>query len=301
MKKILFLVFICINVASLHAQVFKLQNPVTETWLKAHLRKEGPRIIITDEMLRQISKEVSENPVAKSYYQYLYKNAEAIIDLPVLGRIMTGRRLLMVSREAVKRIGTLSIVYAVSREKRFLSRVNAEMLALCNFSDWNPSHFLDVAEAAYAVAIGLDWTLGDLPAETKKLAIASLVDKAIKPGLITEKNGWIGGDNNWNQVCHGGLSVAAIAVARDYPALAATIIARALEHIPDARPPTLLMEPIRRARRTGNMVQAIRCSRFLLLKAPLEPTLVYRNPRVFWRALFLLRFLPGHPGVLQLL
>ena len=174
------------------------------------------------------------DPVAKAYYQYLYKNAEAIIGLPALERVMIGRRLLMVSREAAKRIGTLSMVYAISHEKRFLDRANTEIVALCSFPDWNPSHFLDVAEMAYAIAIGLDWTLGDLPQETRKLAVQSLVDKAIRPSLITEGNGWISGHNNWNQVCHGGLSVAAVAIASDYPALAAKVISRALENIPNA-------------------------------------------------------------------
>ena len=232
MKEILFI--FCITAVSASAQEFKLQNPVTETWLISHLRKESPRVILTWDILQAIKKEVVADPVAKAYYQYLYKNAEAMINLPVLERQMIGRRLLMVSREAAKRIGTLAIVYAVSGEKRFLTRTNAEIVALCNFSDWNPSHFLDVAEAAYAVAIGLDWTLGDLPAETKKMAVASLVEKAIKPSLITENNSWISGHNNWNQVCHGGLSVAAVAIASDYPALAATVISRALENIPHA-------------------------------------------------------------------
>jgi hypothetical protein len=31
------------------------------------------------------------------------------------------------------------------------------MLAAAAFSDWNPSHFLDVAEMTAALAIGYDW------------------------------------------------------------------------------------------------------------------------------------------------
>jgi len=232
MKKIVFI--LCVACLSVSAQEFKLNNPVTESWIVSHLRKDSPRAILTPELLRSIKIAVDKDPVAGAYYLYLYKNAVAIIDLPVLERVMTGRRLLTVSREAVKRIGTLSIVYAISHEKRFLNRANAEILALCSFSDWNPSHFLDVAEAAYAVAIGLDWTLGDLPSSTKQQAISSLVDKAIRPSLTSEGNGWITGHNNWNQVCHGGLSVAAIAIAADYPAFAATVISRALENIPFA-------------------------------------------------------------------
>jgi len=116
----------------------------------------------------------------------------------------------------------------------FLDRVNDEITAVCNFSDWNPSHFLDVAEAAYAVSIGLDWTLGDLPEHTKLLAKKSLLEKALQPSLDNKYNGWVKSTHNWNQVCHGGMSVAAVAIADEYPALAAQIISRALENMPFA-------------------------------------------------------------------
>ena len=31
------------------------------------------------------------------------------------------------------------------------------MLTAARFEDWNPSHFLDVAEMTFALAIGYDW------------------------------------------------------------------------------------------------------------------------------------------------
>lgn len=207
---------------------------IDEAWIKANLKKQGPKIIVTTDVLKEMQASIKKEPAIKAYYQYLYKNAEALINLPVLERKMEGRRLLTVSREAVKRIGTLSIVYALSNEERFLTRVNDELIAVCNFSDWNPKHFLDVGEMAYGVSIGLDWTLGNLPASTQKLARQTLIDKALKPGLAVPDNSWVTGNNNWNQVCHGGLSIAAIAVADEEPELAAKIISRALANIPKA-------------------------------------------------------------------
>ncbi|ETZ22120.1 heparinase II/III family protein [Pedobacter sp. V48] len=216
------------------------QKPVGETrevtlaWVKQNLRKNGPRLILTAESLTQIKKAVDKDEITKAYYAYLYKNAVALLDLPVLERKLEGRRLLGVSRQAIARIGTLAAVYAISKEKRFLDRINTELLNICNFSDWNPSHFLDVGEMAYGVSIGLDWTLGDLPESTIQLVKDALISKAIKPSLNEKFNGWVKVDNNWNQVCHGGITSAAVMIADQDPALAALLISRMLHNIPRA-------------------------------------------------------------------
>ena len=77
-------------------------------------------------------------------------------------------------------------------------------MAVCNFSDWNPSHYLDVAEMAMAVAIGLDWSYADLPKETINMAELALIDKGIKPSWINggKNASWAKNNNNWNQVCN---------------------------------------------------------------------------------------------------
>ncbi|WP_285058616.1 heparinase II/III domain-containing protein [Pedobacter ginsengisoli] len=236
MKSILLFFLLTIGILEIGAA----QKPVGETkeitaeWVKQNLRKTGPRLILTDEGLRQIRKAVEEDETVKTYYGYLYKNAISLLGLPVLERKLEGRRLLGVSRQAIARIGTLAAVYSVSREKRFLDRVDKELLNICSFSDWNPSHFLDVGEMAYGVAIGLDWTLGDLPESTRHLVKNALISKAIQPSLSEKFNGWVKVDNNWNQVCHGGITSAAIIIADDDPALAARLISRMLQNIPRA-------------------------------------------------------------------
>lgn len=226
--------FLLITLMYLSFSSTAAEGPITEAWIKEHLRKSSPRIILTSEKLTAIISAVKSDEAIKAYYQYLYKNAVSLINLPVLERVFTGRRLLRVSRNAIRRIGTLSIVYAISGEKRFLDRANAEITAVCNFSDWSPQIALDYSEMAYAVSIGLDWTLGKLPRSTKQLAKKALINYAITPGLIDEPVHWVSNINNWNQVCHGGLSIAAIAIADENPALAAKIISRAVENIPNA-------------------------------------------------------------------
>jgi hypothetical protein len=60
-----------------------------------------------------------------------------------------------------------------------------------------------------------------------------LVEKSLQPSLrVADEQTWVGGVNNWTAVCHGGLVVAALAVAEREPALARQIVARALQNLP---------------------------------------------------------------------
>jgi hypothetical protein len=125
----------------------------------------------------------------------------------------------------------LGMVYRIDKNATILKRINDEVVAVCNFSDWNPSHYLDVAEMSMAVAIALDWTAGKLPKSTIELAKTALIEKGIKPSWPESGRnpGWAYGTNNWNQVCNGGMIAASIAIAEKDPELAAKTIHRALD------------------------------------------------------------------------
>lgn len=62
-------------------------------------------------------------------------------------------------------------------QKKYLDRAEKEMLAIAAFSDWNPSHFLDVAEMTMAVAIGYDWTHDALSASSKSIIKEAILKK----------------------------------------------------------------------------------------------------------------------------
>jgi hypothetical protein len=217
------------------AGIPKLNNPMPGEYLKNHLRKESPRLVFTADLEQQLRKKLKTDPVVKNVYEALKLNAAAIQEEPLLEREQIGRRLLSVSRKMLYRMNVLGVLYRLDKDPRILNRVNEELLAVCRFSDWNPSHFLDVAEMSMAVALAVDWCGDDLPPSTVKLAKAALVEKGIRPSFAETGNiGWITGTNNWNQVCHGGMIAAAIAVAEEEPELAARTISRALEGMPYA-------------------------------------------------------------------
>ena len=213
----------------------KLENPFSVQYLKKNLRKSQPRLVLNSKIKKNLKKKLKTDPVVQNVYKAIKLNVDEIQKQPFLERVLEGRRLLGVSREMLYRMNMLGMVYQMEKDPVILKRINDELVAVCNFTDWNPSHFLDVAEMSTAVAFGLDWTAGDLPKSTIELAKTSLIEKGIKPSYNKKGNtGWINGTNNWNQVCNGGMIAASIAIAEKDPELAAKTISRSLEGMPHA-------------------------------------------------------------------
>jgi hypothetical protein len=213
----------------------KLQNPISVTYLKKHLRKSSPRLVLTSAIERDLKKKIRTDAVVKNYYDAIKMNAEEIQMQPLLTRQMEGRRLLAVSREMLYRMNVLAMVYRIEKDQEVLKRIDDEVKAVCNFSDWNPSHYLDVAEMSLAVAIAIDWAGDALPKATVDLAKNSLIEKGIKPSYPQDGlPGWVRGTNNWNQVCNGGMIAASIMIADKDPELAARTISRSLDGMPNA-------------------------------------------------------------------
>ena len=241
MKSIYIIIFLfVISIGDLLAQqkenIPRLENPMSVQYLGAKLEKAHPRLVLNPTIEKYVKKKIESDPLVKNYYAAIKLNAEKIKGQPLLERIVTGRRLLSVSREMLYRVNMLGIVYRMEKDSEILHRLNEEVIAVCNFSDWNPSHYLDVAEMSLAVALAIDWGWDGLPDETIKMAIDALIEKGIKPSWPEDgKNpGWAFGTNNWNQVCNGGMIAASIAIAEKNPELAAKTIKRSLDGIPMA-------------------------------------------------------------------
>ncbi len=215
----------------------KLNNPFTEKYLLNNLSRIKPKMVFNDQIVTDLRKKIETDPLLRNMYEAIRIKAFEIVDEPLLERIQQGRRILSVSRNMLYRINMLGVVYIVENENTILERINNELLAVCNFSDWNPSHYLDVAEMSMAVALALDWTYDRLPDSTIKIAKNSLLEKGIHPSWPEhggEEQWWVTHENNWNQVCNGAMIAASIAVADEYPGVAAKTIKRSLDGLPHA-------------------------------------------------------------------
>ena len=214
-----------------------LTNPFTLQYLTDNLRKDLPRLVLNADIDKVLKSQLKTDPVVQNIFQAIKLNADEVMQKPFLERIKIGRRLLSVSREMLYRINMLGMVYHVEKDPEILQRIDGEVKAVCSFSDWNPSHYLDVGEMSMAVAFALDWTAGDLPKSTIDMAINALIEKGIKPSYDTSSRSntwWINGNNNWNQVCNGGMIAASIAIAESDPELAAATIKRSIDGLPHA-------------------------------------------------------------------
>jgi hypothetical protein len=236
------LVFSCITAAVVlicpraysQDQVKKLENPVTAEYIKSKMRKTSPRLILTPEIENNLKSRLKSDPVVINYYASMKLGAKEILTKPLLTYNVIGRRLLDVSREMLKRMTILSMVYRVDKDPAVLKRIDAELKTVCNFQDWHPSHFLDVAEMTLAVAIAADWTGNALPKSTLELVRKSLIEKGINASFVKGNDSWVNASHNWNQVCNGGMIAAAIVIGDTDPALAAKTISRSLEGMPSA-------------------------------------------------------------------
>ena len=117
-------------------------------------------------------------------------------------------------------------------QQKYVDRAEKEMLAIAAFSDWNPSHFLDVAEMTMGMAIGYDWLYDQLPASSRATIREAILKKGLEPSFETRyNNNWLRAEHNWNQVCNAGMTYGAMALYEDHPELARQIINRALRSI----------------------------------------------------------------------
>ena len=192
----------------------------------AGLRPEHPRLIITAAQWEELKRPHVDQPERDALVARIVLLVRGLQDKPLLVYKKEGKRLLAVSREALRRIVLCSFAYRITGEKAFLDRAEKEMLNVAAFKDWNPPHFLDTAEMTAAVALGYDWLYDGLTPETRAALRQAIAEKGINPGLA-KNNWWHTGDNNWNQVCFGGLTLGSLAIAEDQPKLAAEFLALA--------------------------------------------------------------------------
>ncbi|MBN1125153.1 MAG: heparinase II/III family protein [Sedimentisphaerales bacterium] len=188
-----------------------------------------PRLFISDKEIASIQKKIQSQSALQAYYQAMLSKADSLIDRPPVKRIKTGRRLLSVSRECLDRVVHLSAAYQLTGKRAYLQRAEKEMLAAAAFSDWNPSHFLDVAEMTAALAIGYDWLYKDLSTASRQTIRQAILEKGLEPSL--KQTGWVRGHNNWNQVCNGGITLGALAIMEEEPELARKLVHRAVNGV----------------------------------------------------------------------
>ena len=214
---------------------------VTAAWAQIDgplgtLRPEHPRLLWLAGDVQRTRDLLRESPLARKCLADLEREAERLQSAPVVEYKLVGPRLLQTSRRVLERVYTLSLLYRLDGKRSRLDRAMKELRAAAAFKDWNPSHFLDVAEMTHAFAIGYDWLYPELSEDDRTLLRTAIVQKGLEPGLQAYGTQalWVNNRYNWNLVCNGGLVLGALAVADTDPEKAGAVLKAALESVPKA-------------------------------------------------------------------
>jgi hypothetical protein len=198
------------------------------------VKGEHPRLFIRAGVETRITALKEKDTFFARLADLVMREADRSLTAPVIVYKKKGKRLLGQTRDALSRITHLAMAYHLTGEKKYLLRAEKEMLTAAALPDWNPSHFLDVAEMAAGMAIGYDWLYQDLSQETRQIIRTALIEKALQPGFSDPQEWWVEVGHNWNQVCNTGLALAGLAMAEDEPQWAQRTVGRALEYVPYA-------------------------------------------------------------------
>lgn len=190
-----------------------------------------PRLLLTSGMEKQLLNNITQDSIWNIIQQRTIEACNELLSLPPLQREKVGIRMLGTSREALYRLFMLSYAYRVTGNVQYANRAETELRVVCQYKNWNPSHFLDVAEMAMGVAIGYDWLYPVLKKSTKRIVKKAIVEKALLPSLNNKYNDFLNRNTNWNQVCNTSMAYCAMAIIEDNPDLSEKIIIRSIESI----------------------------------------------------------------------
>jgi hypothetical protein len=190
-----------------------------------------PRLFFRDTEKAALQAKINGDWLLKAVFEQVRAGADAMCGREPLKREMRGRRLSSAWR-CHHRVAYLAFMFRMTGERAYLNAAKQDMLEAAAFEDWNPSHFLDVAELTTALAVGYDWLYNELEPDARQQIRSAIVEKGLRTSL--KPRSWSIATNNWNQVCHGGLVLGALAVLEDEPELAEQVIVRALRAVPRA-------------------------------------------------------------------
>ncbi len=196
--------------------------------------KPHPRLWFPKSAEAAVRGKIEKDPLAASLHAIVMTEAGKVLTARTCRYdIPDGKRLLAESRLALHNILNTAWAWRMTGEEKFRLRTIAELDAACALKDWNPSHFLDTAEMATAVAAGYDWLYPTLTPDQRAMCEKAIIEKALLPAkaVYDKGGGWSKPGNNWSQVCGSGIALAAAAIAGNDAGLAENLFDSGLKLI----------------------------------------------------------------------
>ena len=202
-----------------------------EALLRRRRTTSHPRLFLDDKTWDGICAQLKDggNKALDILHGNIMEEAAKLPDDPVVwGLDESGTRILAQSREGMKRIMYDAYAYRFTSDRRYLEHAERTIREVCAMPDWNAWHFLDTAEMSVALAIGYDWLYDDLPEDLKQLMVKTIKDYSFTEAFDFDKAWFYSRSHNWNQVCNGGLAMAALAFREDCGPVAGNVIRNAV-------------------------------------------------------------------------
>ena len=177
-------------------------------------RKPHPRLLGGAAEFAAIREKVKTDPLMGAAMKGIAARAREHAAAKSIVRKKDGRRLLKVSREALARISFCAMDARINNNATSRATAIRTMREVVTFSDWNPSHFLDVAEMCLAVSLGYDWLYDDLSVEDRESISTGLRKLGLDP-MCHEAHlprSRLRAPTNWGQVCSAGAMAVALAL-----------------------------------------------------------------------------------------
>ncbi|ESK83462.1 heparinase ii iii family protein [Moniliophthora roreri MCA 2997] len=212
-----------------------------------NLRPDRPRLIAPQYKWDALPGLIASDPYLQSWNDTIFGNASDYASRPPVVYFMDGDSgILDVAREVKERIKAFSYVYRLTKDRSWVDLAWRELQNAVsdtwrpeNSNDkWNTAHFLDTAELSAAYGIAYDW-LNDAWSDDQKGQIRDWMNRyGLGPGAAAYTDpsatyAWWKNDirGNWNCVCNGGLTVAALAILDDdTTGNARTILSNAIDN-----------------------------------------------------------------------
>jgi len=214
-----------------------LPKTVTEQDVRACTMAPHPRLILTEARLNELKKQAQTDTLLQRYVNQMLSSADQAISKPPLRRVIPdGLRLLATSRECFARILSLGAAWRWTHDPKYAEAAKENMLNVVSFMDWNPGHFLDIAEMTTAVSIGYDWLYSWLDSKSRDSIRYGIIRNGLIPGLASYAGApfgwWKNVSHNWNQVCNDGMIIGSLAIADTDIEYAYKIIPYAVNYLP---------------------------------------------------------------------
>ena len=159
----------------------------------------------------------SGDPNIAQWYNRLLTQANQHLMTSVSQYQIVDNRLLGVSNTVYDRVSILAFIYRFTSDDRYAERAWRELEAAAAFSDWHPSHFLDVGQMSLAFAVGYDWLYDYLSEPRKRLLVRAFEEKGLAEfnKAIFGGTSWSLASSNWNSWTRGGILSCVLAMAEE--------------------------------------------------------------------------------------